>query len=94
MANSKIRQSARGKDCTVRIPGVCNGNHETVVLCHVGRKRGMGIKCNDIHAIYACSACHAFIDGPDRFLFETRSMVLDALEETQLIMIDEGLIKI
>jgi MoxR-like ATPase len=54
----------------------------------------MGIKCSDIHAIYACSGCHAYIDGVNRSKPTTRGYILDALEETQLIMIDEGLIKL
>lgn len=34
---SKLRESARGQDCLVRLPGVCNRNPETVVLAQVGR---------------------------------------------------------
>lgn len=94
MANSKLRKSAQGQDCTLRIPGVCNFNPETVVLAHVGRKRGMGSKCHDIHAVYACSNCHTYIDGSGRLYKETRGYILDALEETQLIMLEEGLIKV
>lgn len=29
-----IKNAARGRECIVRIPGVCNGNSETVVLAH------------------------------------------------------------
>ncbi|HBS0984508.1 DUF1364 family protein, partial [Klebsiella pneumoniae] len=32
MAN--LRKAARGRECTVRIPGYCNGNPETSVLAH------------------------------------------------------------
>lgn len=32
MAN--LRKEARGRECQIRIPGVCNGNPETVVLTH------------------------------------------------------------
>ncbi|MGP1224396.1 nuclease domain-containing protein [Serratia marcescens] len=28
------RDSARGHRCTLLIPGICNGNSETTVLCH------------------------------------------------------------
>ncbi len=32
MAN--LRKEARGRECQVRIYGVCNGNPETTVLAH------------------------------------------------------------
>ena len=34
MAN--LRKEARGRECQVRIYGVCNGNPETTVLAHYG----------------------------------------------------------
>ena len=36
VVSKKIRNSARGQDCALRIPGVCNFNPETTVLAHVG----------------------------------------------------------
>lgn len=30
-----LRKAARGRECQVRIPGVCNGNPETSVLAHI-----------------------------------------------------------
>ena len=62
MANKNIRNSARGEDCSLRLE-VCNENSETTVLAHIGKNRGMGIKCADYFAVYACSACHDAIDG-------------------------------
>jgi hypothetical protein len=49
----------------VRIPGVCNFNSETVVLAHirVAGVSGMGIKSPDLLGAWACSACHAEVDG-------------------------------
>ena len=29
------RKEARGRDCQIRIPGVCSGDPSTVVLCHL-----------------------------------------------------------
>lgn len=59
---SAITKSAKGETCTVRIPNVCNFNPETTVLAH---KNGGGLstKHNDIEACYACSDCHAWLDG-------------------------------
>ena len=59
---SKYRESARGQDCMVRIPGICNGNSETTVLAHLNGG-GMGRKRSDIHGAFACSACHDVLDG-------------------------------
>ncbi|HFR8650170.1 TPA: nuclease domain-containing protein [Escherichia coli] len=30
-----LRKAARGRECQVRIPGVCNGNPDTSVLAHI-----------------------------------------------------------
>lgn len=60
-----IRKSARGQECTLRIPGVCNFNTETTVLCHspyLSSGRGMGLKAPDEDACYGCSACHDMLD--------------------------------
>ena len=62
MKTSKIRQSAKGEDCLVRSPGICNGNPETVVLAHINGG-GMGRKNPDWQAAYACSDCHEWLDG-------------------------------
>ena len=64
-AVSKLQAFARGQSCTLRLPEICNGNNETVVLCHV-KPRGhgaMGAKPSDIHGLHGCSSCHSFIDG-------------------------------
>ena len=61
---SKLRESAHMESCTFRIPGVCNGNPETTVLCHAPHPdKGMGIKGPDSWAAYGCSDCHAEMDG-------------------------------
>jgi len=91
--SKKIRDSARGEDCTLRL-GVCSSN-ETVVLCHIGKRRGMGLKCSDTFAIYACAACHDAIDGRVSSGFskdELNTEKLRALEETQEAMIEKGLL--
>lgn len=59
MRQSKLTRAARGRDCQVRIPGVCNGNPETTVLAHyrMAGTCGVGIKPNDLQGAWACSAC-------------------------------------
>ena len=63
--SKKIRASARGEDCQIRIPGVCNFDPETTVLCHLPDGTGgkMGGKSNDLCSVYGCSDCHDEIDG-------------------------------
>ncbi|MCU7217555.1 DUF1364 domain-containing protein [Pseudomonas sp. VE 196-7] len=66
VSSRKLRASANGQECTVRIPDICNYNPETTVLAHLpcGQKgMGMGMKGFDTVAVYACSACHDVIDG-------------------------------
>jgi hypothetical protein len=61
-----IRRAARGEECTLRIPGVCNRDPATTVLCHSNRLadgKGMGLKAPDSAACFACHACHDVLDG-------------------------------
>lgn len=61
-----IRRAARGEECTLRFPGVCNRDPATSVWCHSNRYehgKGMGRKADDEHGCIGCSACHAFYDG-------------------------------
>ena len=100
---SKLRKSARGRECQIRIPGVCNGNPETVVLCHLPGG-GMGRKQPDLFAAFGCSACHDAVDGrvTSRIIYETTGyqysdLLLyhyEGVQLTQQIWLDEGLIKI
>lgn len=81
---SKIRKSAKGQTCSLRL-GNCSSD-ETVVLAHIGKNRGMGHKCADYFAVYACSNCHDIIDGRVKSEFtkhELNTEKLRALEETQ-----------
>lgn len=93
---SKIRKSAKGEECSVRIPAVCNFNPETTILAHKGGA-GWALKANDIHAAYCCSACHDVIDGRTGSYFnkdEVTLMFYDGMVRSQLIMIEKGLIEI
>ncbi|MFW5392170.1 DUF1364 domain-containing protein [Yersinia sp. 2544 StPb PI] len=68
MAN--LRKEARGRECQIRIPGVCNGNPETVVLTHyrLAGTCGTGIKPSDEQAAWGCSACHDECDRRTRLI--------------------------
>jgi uncharacterized CHY-type Zn-finger protein len=59
---SALRESARGADCMIRIPGICSFNNEETVLAHVNGA-GMGIKADDTEASFACYPCHCAVDS-------------------------------
>lgn len=92
--SKKIRESARGEDCTLRL-SFCSST-ETTVFCHIGKSRGMGLKCGDNFGIYACSNCHDIIDGRVKHSFskdELNTEKLRSLEETQERLIAKGLLE-
>lgn len=63
--NQAFRDLARGQDCTMNVPGVCNYNPETVVLAHsnsMADGKGKGYKANDHSGVWACYACHTWLD--------------------------------
>lgn len=94
---SKITQSARGEDCLVRLPGICNRNPETVVLAHyrMAGACGMGIKPPDFMGAYACSACHDEIDRRTRHLDAgtVRLAFAEGVMRTQQILAEKGLLE-
>ena len=59
-----LRAEARGRDCQVRLIGVCNFDPSTTVLAHVRMAgiTGIGQKSSDFHACWSCSSCHDRID--------------------------------
>ncbi|WP_145490137.1 DUF1364 domain-containing protein [Yersinia rohdei] len=92
MAN--LRKEARGRECQIRIPGVCSGNSETVVLAHyrLAGTCGTGIKPSDEQAAWGCSACHdecdrrtRLIDGDTARLYHAEGVM-----RTQNILRKEG----
>lgn len=99
MSQNRITKAARGRDCQVRIPGICNGNPETTVLAHyrLAGTNGMGCKPNDLQGAWACSDCHDAIDvrsGSEFSIQELRLMHAEGCFRTLDILIREGLIKL
>jgi hypothetical protein len=94
---SKIRASAKGETCTFKLPGICNFNPETVVLCHAPHPdKGMGIKGPDTWAAYGCSSCHDAMEGRNGKPYmkgDIRAHVIwyEAIRETQRRLIAKGL---
>ena len=62
MAN--LRKEAKGRECMVRLTGICNHDPNTVVLAHIRMMgiSGMGLKADDLLGAWACSSCHDAID--------------------------------
>ncbi len=86
MARKKsLRKLAKGQECLVRIPGYCNHNPETTVLCHIrrGGVAGIGQKPVDLSAVIACSHCHDVIDGRVPYPLENKdTFVLEGMCRT------------
>ena len=59
--SSRYTESARDKDCQVRVPGYCNFDTSTTVLAHLNGG-GMGTKCPDWQGSFSCSSCHDIVD--------------------------------
>lgn len=96
MKQSKLTKAARGRECQVRIPGVCNGNPETTVLAHyrMAGTCGVGIKPNDLQGAWACSACHDACDGRRSGISRTyaRQLHAEGVMRTQAALLREGLV--
>lgn len=92
---SKIRKSAKGEQCQVRIVGICNGNPETVVFAHLGGG-GMATKMPDLFGAYCCSSCHDVVDGRTKRGSHSANDIkidfLNGMVRTQLILLGKGLI--
>ena len=93
-----IRESARGEECQVRLPG-CDGG-VTTVWCHLPEAvagRGMGLKGIDVLGFYGCRNCHDIADRrvprPDGLTAQDVAlMVYRALARSVVILAQKGLV--
>ena len=78
----------------MRLPGICNGNSETVVLAHyrMAGLNGTGIKPDDIFGAWCCSSCHDVCDRRTRIMDNeyVRLAHLEGVLRTQAILRKEG----
>lgn len=93
----KLRLMAKGRECQVRIPSVCNHNSETVVLAHIRMAgiTGGGQKANDLLGAWACSSCHDAIDGRVKTNYSRDELMLmhfEGMARTINILVKEGLL--
>jgi hypothetical protein len=97
---TKIRQSARGEDCTINLEGVCNYDPDTVVWAHSNKAihgKSMGRKADDEWGAYACFSCHACVDGqskrPSWLTKDDVDLAFDfAMEKSRAILARKNLI--
>ena len=94
----KYTRSARGQPCQIRIPGHCKPapDNETTVPCHLNGA-GMAMKHSSIHIAYGCNACHDIVDGrvtPGWSENQINIWFLEGVIRTQIIMIEEGILKL
>lgn len=99
LVSKKLRQSAKGQECTLNIYPYCNGDPATTVSCHVGLLgKGIGKKSDDIMIVHGCYECHKIIDGQhcpgDIGKDELNRIVMYGLQKTLKRLIDMGIIKI
>ena len=83
-----LRQDAKGKPCMIRVPGYCNGNPETTVLCHyrLAGTSGAGMKPDDEQASWGCSDCHDVVDERRKTAYshtECKLMLAEGMIRTQ-----------
>jgi hypothetical protein len=97
MKRPDLRKEARGRDCMVRLEGVCCGDPETTVLGHVRLIgiSGMGLKAPDQLGAWVCKSCHQACDSLQwngaRFEREYVELAfLRGVMRTQAVLIREG----
>ncbi|TPM39622.1 nuclease domain-containing protein [Mesorhizobium sp. B2-3-4] len=93
IVSSKLRNSAKGEICTFAIPGICNHDPETTVLCHIrDEAKGLSNKANDYSAAFGCYACHTAIDQHRLSKEDELFYSLRAMQRTWAVWVSRGLI--
>ena len=88
-----ITRLAKGRDCQIRLPGICNWNSETVVACHFRMMglSGIGYIPDALFIAFGCSACHAHVDSHKD---ETTQLAFAlGVFRTQYLLLKEGAIR-
>jgi hypothetical protein len=96
----KYLNAARGQECQVRIPKLCNRDPNTVIAAHSNKGRhgkGTSLKAHDIFVTWCCSSCHDALDGrvqTDLTPAEIQDFWQWGFERTLVEAITQGIIKI
>lgn len=93
----RIRAAANGRECLVRLPGICNFDSSTTVLAHIRMNTGAGRKESDLLGAFCCSSCHDEIDRRTRRIASLDAVKVAHYEgvfRTQQVLLDEGVVTI
>jgi len=92
--NRALLEMAQGRECLLRVPGVCQGDTATTVACHRNEGKGMGQKQSDPMSAWGCVACHRWYDqsGAPREVKRARFMLahMDQVIEWRKVASDPG----
>lgn len=97
LRSAKLRDAARGEECTLQIFGCCVGGTETTVLAHLHDETfGRGQKADDTSAVFACFGCHDEIDGRTRKTdgADLTWYKLRALQRTIRRLVERGILSV
>lgn len=95
LISQKLRDSAKGEICTFAIPGICNHDPVTTVLCHIrDEDKGLSNKANDYSAAFGCYECHTAIDQHRLSKEDELAYSLRAMQRTWAVWVSRGLIVI
>lgn len=90
---TSLRKLARGRLCTGRFIGICNGDPDTTVLAHFRLMgvSGIGLKSPDLLGAWLCSSCHLHADTHKDDA--TQLAFAKAVLRTQAALIKDGVLK-
>lgn len=93
-----LRKKAQGMECLVRMPGICSGDNQTVVLAHIRMAgiTGAGQKAHDLLGAWCCQSCHDEIDRRTRITDADYAKLchLEGVIRTQYRLLKDEVIKI
>ena len=92
LISQKIRDSAEGEECRMRMPW-CDWDTSTTVLAHIRRfgLAGTAGKPFDLASFYTCGTCHAREqEAGDDDILRAHLLTLQALYEKGLIIVPDG----
>ena len=89
----KLLKAAKGQAC------VNCDSMQGVVACHSNlyeHGKGIGIKAHDVFHAHLCRACHAALDGRERFLTkeEKRDFFYRMFARTILRLFEQGIVSV
>lgn len=91
---TNLKKEARGRECQIRMPGICCRDTDTVVLAHYRMPglAGMAKKPFDQIGAWACRSCHDEADRRTTLLPVEQANLYHAegVFRTQAILIAEG----